>query len=81
MIMGSQTLFFSAFTAMAFRPELMVSFTHPGCPASLDHEALANLGKEGKEGGRDLDLDHSSGCISLVALRFLEVAYRLPQWF
>ena len=42
--------------AMAFRPEVMVSFTHPGCPASLDHEALANLGKEGKEGGRDLDL-------------------------
>lgn len=29
MIMGSQALLFSALTAMAFRRELMVSFTHP----------------------------------------------------
>ena len=43
--------------------ELMVSFTDPGCPASLDHEALANLG----EGGGTW-IYHDS-----LTLRFLEV--------
>ena len=41
---------------MAFRPVWgnvsIDSIIYPGCPASLDHEALAKLGKEG---GRDLD--------------------------